>query len=114
MFEKDDDKPIVNVTVNLNGLDIQHILNQINKIHLDTQSILHKELHLSAQLDALTAQVAANGTVIGSAITLLQGLKAALDAAGTDPVALKALSDSLASTDQQLADAVAANTVPTA
>lgn len=110
LFDKDSDHPAVNVTVNLSGLDIQAILNKINEIHRDTQQILHKELQLSAQLDALTAQVAANGTVIGSAIVLLQGLKAALDAAGTDPVALQALSDSLASTDTQLAAAVAANT----
>lgn len=66
---------------------------------------------MSTQLDALTAQVTANGTVIGSAITLIQGLKAQLDAAGTDPAKLQALSDSLAKTDSDLAAAVAANTV---
>jgi len=63
-----------------------------------------------AALDDLTAQVAANTTVIDSAIVLLEGLKAALDAAGTDPVKLKALSDSLAAEDSKLAAAVAANT----
>ena len=63
-------------------------------------------------LDELKAKVAANTTVIGSAIALLQGLKAKLDEAiaSNDPAALKALSDELAATDQSLADAVAANT----
>lgn len=74
------------------------------------QLILRKVNHMSAQLDILTAEVAATKTVAQSAIVLIQGLKAQLDAAGTDPVALKALSDSLADTDKQLADAVTANT----
>ncbi len=74
------------------------------------QLIFRKVNHMSAQLDDLTAKVAATKTVAQSAIVLLQGLKAQLDAAGTDPVALKALSDSLADTDQKLADAVTANT----
>lgn len=61
-------------------------------------------------IDDLTAQVTKNTDVIESAKTLLVGLKAQLDAAGTDPVKLKALSDTLAAEDQSLADAVAANT----
>lgn len=65
---------------------------------------------MSVELDALTAQVAANTTIEESAITLIQGLKAKLDAAGTDPAALKALSDSLGAEDQKLADAITANT----
>lgn len=72
---------------------------------------IKKELvRMSTELDDLTAKVAANTDVIESAITLIQGIKAKLDAAGTDPVALKNLSNSLASEDQKLADAVAANT----
>lgn len=63
-----------------------------------------------ADLTALQAEVANNTTVETSAVTLLQGLKAALDAAGTDPVALKALSDTLGANDTALAAAVAANT----
>lgn len=40
-----------------------------------------------ALLDTLTAEVANNTTVEKSAVALIQGLKAQLDAAGTDPVA---------------------------
>ena len=65
---------------------------------------------MSGELDDLVAKVAANTTVIGSAIVLLQTLKAKLDAAGTDPAALAALSAELGAKDQALADAIVANT----
>lgn len=70
---------------------------------------------MSQQLDDLTAQVSKNSDVIDSAKNLITGLKTALDAAiasqpTDDGAALKALSDSLAAKDQELADAVAANT----
>lgn len=63
-----------------------------------------------ADLTALQTSVANTTTVEQSAIVLLQGLKAQLDAAGTDPAALKALSDSLDSGANDLAAAVSANT----
>jgi len=63
-----------------------------------------------ALLDALTAQVTANTTVIESALTLINGFAAQLAAAGTDPAALAALQASLKSEDDKLAAAVAANT----
>jgi hypothetical protein len=65
---------------------------------------------LSQELDDLKAQVAKNTSVIESAKTLIVGFGARLDAAGADPVALKALRDDLASEDDALAAAVAANT----
>jgi len=65
---------------------------------------------MSAELDTLKAEVARNTDVEKSAVALLQGLKAQLDAAGTDPVALKALSDQLGSNDADLAAAIVANT----
>lgn len=67
---------------------------------------------MSAQLDALTAQVASNTTVIDSAITLINGLAAAIVAAGTDPVKLQALTDALTAEDTKLAAAITANTPP--
>lgn len=65
---------------------------------------------MSAQLDTLVTEVSETNTVIDSAITLLQGLKAALDAAGTDPAKLAELSASLDAKQQELAAAIAANT----
>jgi hypothetical protein len=78
---------------------------------LSTQ--LTKRIDLMAgELDALKASVSRNNDVVQSAITLIQGIKAALDAAiaAGDPAALKALSDSLGSQDDALAAAVTANT----
>jgi hypothetical protein len=65
---------------------------------------------MAANLDDLTSEVERNTSVDQSAITLLEGLKAQLDAAGTDPAALQALKDSLAASSDALAAAVAANT----
>lgn len=93
-------------------------------VHFDNDTEIFKQLLLilknqkkmANDLTVLTAAVEKNGSVIESAVTLLNGLKAQLDAAGTDPVALKALSDQLGTETDSLAAAVAANTsvVPTA
>jgi len=72
--------------------------------------ILRKLEATMAVLDDLTAQVTRNTDVTSSALTLIQGLKAALDAAGTDPTKLAALSAQLATSDDALAAAVVANT----
>lgn len=65
---------------------------------------------IMALLDDLTAQVARNTTVQQSAIVLLQGLKAKLDAAGTDPVKLAELSAQIGKNTDDLATAVTVNT----
>ena len=72
--------------------------------------IIKNQEKIMAALDDLTAAVAAEDTVVDSAVTLLQGLKAALDAAGTDPAKLAALSADITAKTKTLSDAVAANT----
>ena len=72
--------------------------------------ILRNQEALMAALDDLTAQVAANKVTIESAIVLINGIAARITAAGTDPVALKALTDNLKAEDDNLAQAVVANT----
>lgn len=76
--------------------------------------ILGKVNQMAGELEALRAEVANNNTVSQSAITLLQGLKAALDAAiaSGDMTQVKAISDQLGTQDQALAAAVTANTPP--
>lgn len=73
---------------------------------------------MATTLTDLAAQVAAENTVIDSAVTLLSGLKAALDAAiaSGDPAQIQAISDSIGAEQQKLADAITANTpaAPTA
>lgn len=77
---------------------------------------LYKEFHTMAnELDQLKAAVAAEHTVTSSAVALLQGLKAKLDAAiaanaAGNPADLQALADSLAADTSALAQAVTANT----
>lgn len=74
--------------------------------------ILKEIQAMSVELQELTDKVAANSVVIDSAVELLNGLKERLDAAiaSGDPAALVALSASLGTDTQELADAVAANT----
>lgn len=68
---------------------------------------------MSKEMDDLTAQVKANNDLLDSATTLINGIAARIEAAGTDPAKLKALTDELKAKDEVLADAVKANT-PTA
>ena len=86
---------------------LEHLAALVSKL---TQKVSH----MSEQLDALTAAVAANTSVTGSAIELLNGLHAKilelLAQPVIDPVAVQALADELSSKTQALADAVAANT----
>lgn len=65
---------------------------------------------MSAEMDALTAQVTANTAVLQSAVTLINGIADRIAAAGVDPAKLTALTDELRQQDDALAAAVAANT----
>ena len=72
--------------------------------------ILRKEYQMDGELDALTAQVAANTTVETSAVTLIQGLAAQIAAAANDPAKLTALTATLKTSADALAAAITANT----
>lgn len=73
--------------------------------------ILNKKVdQIMSALTDLQASVAAEDTVIASVVTLLQGLSAALAAAGTDPAALAALKADIDTQTQTMAAAVTANT----
>lgn len=63
-------------------------------------------------LAGLTAQVQATTGAEQSAIVLIQGLAAALTAAGTNPAKLQAIVDSLNASSTALAAAVVANSPP--
>jgi hypothetical protein len=94
--------------VNVNRL-FWHLLQHENRI---LRRISQLEYRLMSELTDLQAAVAAEDTVIASAVTLLEGLKAKLDAAiaAGDPVALKALSDDIGNQTAALSAAVTANT----
>ncbi len=63
-----------------------------------------------AAIDDLQAAVAAEDTVIDSAIVLIQGIPALIAAAGVDPAKLAALQADITAKSTALATAVAANT----
>ena len=65
---------------------------------------------MSAQLDALQAQVEQNTNLEASAVTLIEGLAAQIAAAANDPVQIAALSAKLQTSATALAAAITANT----
>jgi hypothetical protein len=67
-------------------------------------------LMASADLSALTAEVARNTEVDASAIVLLKGLAAKIVELKNDPVALQALADSIKTSSDALSAAVVENT----
>lgn len=83
---------------------------RVDRILFDVHRIVKLEEVEMANLDQLTQEVSEIGTVVDSAIALLAGLKAALDAAGTDPAKLAELSASLDAKANELSAAVAVNT----
>lgn len=97
-----------NITVHIKDVHIQG--TDVNELKALLQSFNVKIDKMANELENLTKEVEETNTVVDSAITLLQGLKTALDAAGTDPAKLAALSASLDSKQTELAAAIAANT----
>ena len=85
---------------------------QLDRIERKIDNIIQQEAEQVADLTQIQNDVAANGDVVQSAVTLLQGLKAQLDEAiaSNDPAALAELSAALEQQTQSLADAVTANT----
>ena len=82
---------------------IDRILQMLNQLTTEEKKTM-------VDLNNLTAEVRANGDAVASAVALIQGLAAQLEAAGTDPVALQELVHQLKNNDTQLANAVVANT----
>lgn len=96
-------------------------IEEQNKVIIQNQHLIFNllkmaikgEQRMSAELDALTAEVARNTSVEASAAALIQGIAdqlAAAIAAGADPAALTALTQQLSGSADALAAAVAANT----
>jgi hypothetical protein len=74
-------------------------------------NMLNSEWSLTmSALDDLTAQVAQNTSVEQSAVQLIQGLAAQIQAAANDPVKLNSLTLQLKSSADALAAAITANT----
>lgn len=72
--------------------------------------LTYKLNKMATDLTQITQEVSETNTVMGSAVVLLQQLKAKLDEAGTDPVKLAELSASLDQNTNALATAISENT----
>lgn len=94
-------------------IDFSSLLNQLGRIESKIDILTTKENKEMALIDDVQNTVAQQTTVVGSVVTLVQQIKAALDAAGTDQAKLQAIKDSLDANDTTLANLVVANT-PTA
>ena len=88
----------------------QTILEIVQSINRKETQQLQQEADMSAQLDNLKAKVAANTTVIQSAIVFINGLSQALRDARDDPAAIDALATELETRDQELSGALVTNT----
>ena len=84
--------------------------NKLDAILAMLKDSKQREVHMSVELDALKAKVAANTTVVGSAIVLIDGLAQQIRDLKDDPVALAALANELEATNANLAGKVAENT----
>ena len=89
---------------------LDSILILFTRIESSLAVLTMKQEQVMADLTALTAEVERNTSVDQSAIALLTGLAAQIEALKTDPVALQALADTMRGSSDELAAAVAANT----
>ena len=96
------------ITVLNTKLDV--ILTQLGVGNRLLQAVKTEEDKIMATVDDIQADVTAEDTVVDSAITLIQGIAAALKAAGTDPIKLASLHNDITTKSAALAAAVAANT----
>ena len=88
------------------------ILKRLDKLIRHIRKLTNQVTRMSETVTELTARVAELETVGDSAIELLHGLKAQLDAAiaNNDMSQVKALSDRIGAQTQEMADAIVANT----
>jgi tRNA threonylcarbamoyladenosine modification (KEOPS) complex Pcc1 subunit len=94
------------IVIEINSPDVARKLDQI------LAALTRMEITIMATLKDIQDAVAAENTVVDSAITLLTQIHDELAAAiaANDPAALQAVVDSINAEKQKLADAVVANT----
>ena len=85
-------------------------MRRLDAIETYLRTAIQNQEKIMSALSDLQAAVAAEDTVITSAVTLINGFAAQLAAAGTDPAALQALTADITAKATALATAVAQNT----
>jgi ABC-type transporter Mla MlaB component len=99
------------IPIRLTADDLEAIASAVAaKLQPDLDSLIQGEQTVSAELDALTAQVQQVQQVDQSAIALINGLADQIKALANDPAAINALADQLKQQTDALAAAVTANT----
>lgn len=93
----------------------REVLDSLERIERHQHQLLKGERYMAGELEKLQQDVAAEGVVVDGAITLIKGIKAALDAAiaAGDPAALTALSAEIEAKTAALSAAVVENTPAT-
>src|SRR6266550_4672241 len=92
------------------SVDLSEIESLLFRIDVKVDQLLSQGEKAMALIDDVVADVHAQKTVTDSAVALLMQLKAALDAACTDPAKLQEVKDLLDANTKEIADAVTANT----
>lgn len=87
---------------------MSEVLSQLRQMMSTLNGIAKGVTTMSAELEALTTEVQEIGTVVDSAIALIQGLAQQINDLKDDPAALAALAASLDAKAGELAAAVAA------
>jgi hypothetical protein len=97
--------------------EIYDVRSRLARIEGDTRRLLRaanleveRDYMAQQDIDNLRAKVEANGTVINSAVSLIQGLAQQVRDNADDPAELQALAGQLESSANALAQAVTANT----
>jgi ABC-type transporter Mla subunit MlaD len=83
---------------------------RIGRVERLILALIERGMQMSAQLEALQAEVARNASVIDSAMLLIDSLADQIAAVKNDPAALQELADNLKASSDKLAGAVAENT----
>lgn len=89
---------------------LRRVKRKLCRVQSSIDVINERISKMSAAMDRLTEEVGQNTTVIESALVLIRGFKAQLDAAITDQTKLIELAATLDASEQALAAAVAENT----
>lgn len=80
----------------MSGVQVLQIMRKLDKIEAKLDRNFLMEIRMATELDDLEAKLAANTNAGDAMMALLDTIKAQLDAAGTDPARLSALSAKLA------------------
>jgi hypothetical protein len=90
---------------------IDSLLAKLDSNHSETKDIIkYLEDNMTVEFDTLTSRVNDTITVEESAIVLINGLAARLEALANDPAAILALAEELRAKNEELSAAVVRNT----